>query len=420
MTRKIFGRVGSAALLWGFVLNGSAVYFTQCSGDYVQVRDSSGNSFFERREMIKASEELLSQYGYEDYQKAAENLLQEKEKLQQYLIACNIKNGDKSEFMSAVRYSDGSVNDWAEEISGLYSFTPEQTEQRIELLSYCVSRLEYACDYPQYVNNVVSNSGNISSVSIFGGGYSRKNALKTRRDFYGAERIQLSAESGIGVMQLFSDSLTDVFAAATAAAAALIVGMYIRRRRGYLRRIEGETVFSGALICGGIAMLYLCNVLLIGSFTGLGNLSRPVQSVDTFLSCNHMMSTGGLILLRILFKLAACGAVYFAVLGLTASGRKLVSAAVIFGFATVEVLLLNGNSAVSSTANFFRAFSSEKITAVYGNINIFGSSVSGSVLLTFFSAAVLCGSAVFACRRVSAYALEIRCILYTSDAADDS
>lgn len=408
MSRKMCVLLCSAALLCALILNGSAVYFTQCAGDYVQVRDSAGNSFFERRDMIKASEELLSRYEFEDYPAAAEQLSREQEELRQYLVACNIKNGDKSEFMTAVRYSDGSVSDWAEEVSGLYNLTPEQTEQRIELLSYCISRLDYARGYPHYVNNVVSNSGNISSVSIFGGGYSRKNALKTRRDFYGAERIQLSAESGIGIMQLFSDSLTDVFAAAAAVASALIAGMYIRRRRVYPRRISGELLTGGALVCGGAALLYLCNVLLIGSFTGLGDLSRPVQSVDTFLSCNHIMSVGGLIMLRTAFKLAACGAVYFAVLGLTASGRKLVSAAVIFGFAAVEVILLNGSSEVGGTANFFRAFSSEQVTAVYGNINIFGSSVSGGVLLAVFSAAVLCVSAVFACRRVSAYALEIR------------
>lgn len=408
MSRKICVLLCCAALLCALVLNGSAVYFTQCTGDYIQVRDSAGNSFFERREMIRASEELLSQYGFEDYPAAAERLSREKESLHRYLIACNIKNGDKSEFMTAMHYSDGSVNDWAEEVSGLYSLTAEQTERRMELLSYCISRLDYAIRYPHYVNNVVSNSGNISSVSIFGGGYFRKNALKTRRDFYGAERIQLSAESGIGVMQLFSDSLTDVFAVAAAAAAAFIAGMYIRRRSGYQGRISGELILGGVLVCGGTALLYLCNVLLIGSFTGLGDLSRPVQSVDTFLSCSYIMSAGGLIALRIVFKLAACGTVYFAVLGLTASGRKLVPAAVIFGFAAVEVILLNGNSAVGRTANFFRTFSSEQITAVYGNINILGNSVSGSVLLAAFSAALLCGSAIFACRRVSAYAMEIR------------
>lgn len=408
MSGKICGLMCVLTLLCALLLNGFAVYFTQCAGDYIQVRDSTGTSLFENRETVKASEALLSQYEFEDYPDAAEELSRERENLDMYLIACKIMNGDKSEISTAVRYSDGSVSKWAEETSALYSLTPEQTERRTELLSYCISRLKYAYDYPQYVNNVISNSGNISSVSIFGGGYSRKNAMKTRRDFYGAERIRPSAESGIGVMQLFSDRLTDVFAVAAAAVSALIIGMYIRRREGYSSRISGEILLGGAGVCGGLALLYLCNILLIDRFSGLGDLSRPVQSVDTFLSCNHMVSVGGLILLRILFKLGACGAVFFAVIGLTSSSKRIIPAAAVLGFAVLEVTLLDSGYTIGGTANFFRAFSSERITAVYGNINILGNSVNGSALLIPFILAVLCVSAVFACKKASAYMLEIR------------
>ncbi|MGN0553691.1 MAG: sensor histidine kinase [Oscillospiraceae bacterium] len=385
-------------ILWAAVLNILLFYNISCTGEYISGKNSDGSEFIKRCDTVRFVNKLFSECDVSDYPVLKEKLIAEKQFLDEYITAWEYKNSrfDINTYLAAEVYSKGN-SDWADNALSRYNYTYEQAEQRAEQLDYCISRLYYALDYPSYTRYVADNSDKLLTLSMMNeNSFAEKNAIKTKRDFYGLEAIKPTAESDIGVIKLFSDSVTDIIAVLCALISAAIIGSYMKKHTFF----GGSGVMVAGIAVGmGTAAMYVCNAVLIDSFVGLGDLFRPIQSAEAFRTSSMMMNVFTLIALRIAFKAMFCAAVYYIVSGITISGKK--AAPIIITAISALLLLL-------CPANVYNAFHAENIFGVYGNLNILGNAVSPQSIFIPMMLIMLAVSIIFSVRAVSSGALAAR------------
>lgn len=370
-----------------------------CTDEYIVSKDSEGHEYVQRLDTVRFANVLFSECDVSDYSELKDELLVEKSTLNEYMTAWEYKNSgfDMKIYQDADVYSNGDRNDWADKVLGQYSYTYEQAEQKAEQLDYCISRLNYALDYTGYTEYVSGNSDKLLTLSMLSeNSFAAKNAIKTKRDYYGLEAIKPTAESDIGINALFSDSVTDIIAVFCAVISAIVIGRYMKSRTFFG---SSCVVVTGGAVVIGTAVMYVCNGVIMDSFVGLGDLFRPIQSIEAFRTSSLMMNVFTLIVLRILFKVMFCSAAYFIVSGITISKKK---AAPIIITAISSLLLL------LCPANVYNAFHAENIFGVYGNLNFLGNAVSPQSVFIPMMVIMLAVSIVFSVRSVSSGVLAAR------------
>ena len=406
MSRRNYIFFVIAVIISAVILNVTAVYFLYCRGEYVQTSDIIGNEYLEKRTVLQYADRLLTEYDYADYHIQTEKITDEITKLEEYRAALKYSSEelDSGVLSDAWRYADKPLSEWAEEILAEYDLTDEQAAARIEQLEYCVKRLKYAASYSDYIKYISDNSSKLLSMPILNeNSFASQNASKAKRDFYGLENIKPTAENDIGVICLFSDRITDIFMLAVSLITAALYVQY--RKRQTVSRKAGIFV-SCLTICAGATLIYLCGGILIQKSIGLGDLSRPVQSVRTFLTCSSVMTVSALTAMRIIFKIVICAAVYFISAGFFIS-PKIRSAIVIF-FIILGEIILYSMGGIFSSASILSGFSSEKIFGIYENVNIFGNAITPQAIFIPAIAITIFFSAVFAVKRFSAFELAAR------------
>lgn len=386
-------------ILSAVVLNILLFYNMSCTGEYILGRDSEGREYIERCDTVRFANELFSECDISDYPELREKLLAEKSALNEYMTAWEYKNSrfDVKTFYDAAVYSKGDQQDWAENVLSRNNYTYEQAEQKNEQLDYCISRLNYALEYQGFAEYVSGNSDKLLTLSMMNeNSFAAKNAIKTKRDFYGLEAIKPTAESDIGVTALFSDSVTDIIAVLCAVITAFIIGRYMRKQTFFG---SSGFVITGTAVSIGTAAMYVCNAVFMDRYAGLGNMLRPIQSVEAFRTSNMMMNIFTLAALRIVFKAMFCTAVYYILSGITISAKKAVPIII----TAASALLL-----AFCPANMFGAFHAENIFGVYGNLNILGNAVSPQSVFIPIMLIMLAVSIVFAVKVSSSGALAAR------------
>lgn len=394
------------AIIAAVLLNGAAVNYLYGSDEYIRATDIVGNEYLEKRSTLRFAERRLSEYDQADYGKGISEIMSEIAELEEYRAALKYRSGGVRQLYSFLeRYSiDDSPDEWADEKLSEYDLTDEQAAAKIEQLKYCLRRLNYAAAYHDYIEYIASHSSSLLTMQILRqNSYAAQNAAKAKRDFYGLEDVNPTAESDIGVICLFSDHATDILCLACAAVIALLSAGY-RKKRAF----TGGGIFSGCMAaCIGAALIYASEGTLIDRSIGLGELSRPVQSVTTFLTCSSLMSVGELAALRIFFKLMLCAAVYFTAAGLILSPKKRTATLTAAVIVIVEAALYKAGGAFRA-ASVFGALSPEEFFAVYGNINLFGNAVAPKTLFVPAVIAAVAGSALFASKSAAAFGLAAR------------
>lgn len=370
-----------------------------CTGEYIVSKDSEGHEYVERLDTVRFANVLFSECDVSDYSELKDELLAEKSTLNEYMTAWEYKNSgfNMKIYQDADLYSNGDRNDWADKALGQYSYTYEQAEQKAEQLDYCISRLNYALGYTGYTEYVSGNSDKLLTLSMMEeNSFAEKNAIKTKRDYYGLEAIKPTAESDIGVINLLSDSVTDIIAVLCAVISAIIIGRYMKKHTLFG---SSGVIVTGIAVSIGTAAMYVCNGVIMDSFVGLGDLLRPIQSAEAFRTSSLMMNVFTLIALRILFKVIFCAIVYYIVSGIMLSEKKAVPIII----TAISALLL-----LLFPANVYNAFHAELIFGVYGNLNILGNAVSPQSVFIPMMLIMLAVSIVFSVRSVSSGALAAR------------
>lgn len=244
-------------------------------------------------------------------------------------------------------------------------------------------------NYKDYLNGIDEAAKTMTSVSIFGdeNSFAYRNINITPAAYDAVRDVEPSYSPSQGVLIAINNNSTDimlifiVFAAVTVLFVkereASVIGLLkpLKYGRKRLAAVKTLTLFLVCILFG----LILCgSSIAIGSARfGLGDLSRPVQSVEGFLGCNLPISVGQAVVLIFIFKIAAvflaglifeclCTALFS---GIAYLGAGVIAAVEIFLYAAIEN---TSYLAALGKINLAAFVQNGNLFKTYLNINLFG------------------------------------------------
>ena len=258
-----------------------------------------------------------------------------------------------------------------------------------QMMNREIEQLKAVGTYHQYLQSIDDAAATMTSVSIFADpdSFAYRNIVKTPAAYDSVRSIQPVFAPSNGVLLAIENTPSDIlllFIIFTAVTVIFykdrecgIVGLVKPLRYGRTRLALSKTaaVFAVCLVCGG--GFFLLN-LWIGSVRfGLGDLSRPAQSLKGFLGCNLRISVRQLMALIFIYKILAmfvCALIaqsLFIRLKNTTSYFILLLAG---GVETALYLLIGETSVLSpiKQINLAAFINSAHLFKTYANINLFG------------------------------------------------
>lgn len=244
-------------------------------------------------------------------------------------------------------------------------------------------------DYKEYLNNIDESAKTMTSVSIFAdkNSFTYRNISITPAAYDSVRDVKPKYSPSQGVLMAINNNSTDImliFIVLTAVTVlfikereASVIGLLKPLKYGR-QRLAAVKTLAVLAVCLSFGLIICGSSLVIGSMRfGLGDLSRPIQSVEGFLGCNLPVSVWQAILLMFLFKIAAvflaglifeclCTALFSGFAYLSAG---IIAAAEIFLYATIESTSWASSFGKINLAAFVQ---SGEIFKTYLNINIFG------------------------------------------------
>ncbi len=307
------------------------------------------------------------------------------------------------------------IIDYTNEKIDAFSADPEKNGYYNGALYYdTVEIAEQLLNYPAYLESIQTNAKNMASISIWGGQdtFSYRNIQKTPPAYTAMAGTTLTFHTSLGVEDFLSSPLTDILA--------LILlflctsGIFLRdREQGmipllYAAKNGRTTMFLtkfavAGICCVGLVVLFYGEIFCIESILyGFGDLSRPIQSVFGYYTCNLPVSVGAYMGMHLLLKIAAY-LVFAGIFGIicTISKNNLTVYGVTAGVAGLSYLLYANISVLSPLSllhfwNPVQFLQSEEVLGTYTNVNLFGYPVSlkisGCMIIVILLAACLIGS----------------------------
>lgn len=319
-----------------------------------------------------------------------------------------------------VEVSDEYYKSFYEELDGLSNsekvdkinekrdelYNEEFSIEALKTLGFLYNELEQAelvANYKNYLAEIDASAERMTSVSIFAkkDSFAYKNITKTPAAYDAVRQVEPIYSRSEGVLSAIDNPACDImliFCALTA-----VVVLIVKERESGITALikplrHGRSRLASARSAAVLVCCVLSGVLLYGSALavgaarfGLGDLSRPAQSLSGFLGCNLPISVGAVMAMIFAVKIAAAflAALIFECLCTALfSVYAYIAAAVI---AAVEVLLyanIDGNSWAAPFGKInLAAFSdSAKVFRNYLNINI-GGEPCNIILVTLISLA---------------------------------
>lgn len=192
----------------------------------------------------------------------------------------------------------------------------------MELVDDILEQVSAAAHYNEYLEQIDEAAAIMTRSSLFGtpGTYSYRNALLTPGAYADLKGIILPAADSEGVLFATEQRITDVFILLILIAAA--ISMLIKERssgtlmlikpakRGYLDTIAAKLAVMLLIAAGVTVLFYAQDFVMAAVMFGLGDLSRPIQSLAGFITSPYLITVGEYLAYFMLAKLAA--AVMFA------------------------------------------------------------------------------------------------------------
>ena len=178
-----------------------------------------------------------------------------------------------------------------------------------------------AVHYKEYLDNIDAQAKSMTSVSIFAkkGTFNYRSIQKTPPAYDSVRGIEPRFDVSQGILLATDNSFTDILLGFILLFSVLAImisdreqGMSgllfsMKRGRGYLYIAKCGTL--AAVTFGAVLILYGENLVMAAYIYGLGDLSRPVQSLGGFIGCNLKISVAGYLMIYVLFKFAAMYAI---------------------------------------------------------------------------------------------------------------
>ncbi|MCD7811510.1 MAG: hypothetical protein LUG91_06630 [Ruminococcus sp.] len=256
--------------------------------------------------------------------------------LNAYLMFRTANSGDSTPSDYKAIYSqlsgmtDEEKLDWLEERCGEYSGEHQYNwDVLCELRDECANIV----GYQEYLENIESQAKSMTSVSIFAkpDTFNYRSIVKTPPAYENVQGVQPVFDVSKGIILATDNNFTDILCGFIVLFAVLSLmisdreqGMSgllfpLKRGRGYLLLTKLAALMI-TIFCT-ILLIYCENLIISASLYGLGDLTRPVQSLSGFIGCNLKINVIAYLILYILFKFIAIFAIG-AVLSLVAVNTK--------------------------------------------------------------------------------------------------
>lgn len=171
--------------------------------------------------------------------------------------------------------------------------------------------------YSDYLDSIDAQAKSMTSVSIFANPdtFNYRSIVKTPPAYDNVRDVKLIFDISKGINLAIDNSFTDILCGFIVLYAVLSLmisdreqGMSellfsLKRGRGYL--LISKLLALAITIFSAVILIYGENLLISSGIFGLGNLSRPIQSLDGFIGCNLKISVMQYLMLYILFKFIA-------------------------------------------------------------------------------------------------------------------
>lgn len=252
-----------------------------------------------------------------------------------------------------------------------------------------IEQLKAVGTYHQYLQSIDDTAATMTAVSIFAdpNSFAYRNIVKTPSAYDNVRSVQPVFAPSNGVLLAAENVPSDILLLFIIFAAVTvifykdrengIVGLVKPLRYGRTRLALSKTaaVFSACLVCGGV--FFILNLWIGAARFGLGDLSRPAQSLKGFLVCNLRISVRQLLLLIFAYKIVAMFACALIAQSLFIRLKNTTVYFVLLlagGIETVLYLLISETSILSpiKQINLVAFVNSAHLFKTYTNINLFG------------------------------------------------
>lgn len=244
-------------------------------------------------------------------------------------------------------------------------------------------------DYEDYLRGIDESAKTMTSVSIFAdkNSFTYRNISITPAAYDSVRDVKPQYTQSQGVLMAIDNNSTDImliFIVLTAVTVlfikereASVIGLLKPLKYGR-QRLAAVKTLAVLSVCFLFELIICGSSFVIGSMRfGLGDLSRPIQSVEGFLGCNLPVSVWQAMVLMFLFKIAAvflAGLIFECLCTALFSGFAYLSAGIIAAAEIFLYITIENTSWASSFGkiNLAAFVQSGEIFKTYLNINLFG------------------------------------------------
>lgn len=273
-----------------------------------------------------------------------------------------------------------------------------------QMMNQEIEQLKAVGTYHQYLQSIDDTASTMTAVSIFAdpNSFAYRNIVKTPSAYDNVRSVQPVFAPSNGVLLAAENTPSDIlllFIIFTAVTVIFykdrecgIVGLVKPLRYGRTRLALSKTaaVLTVCLVCGG--GFFLLNLWIGSARFGLGDLSRPVQSLKGFLGCNLKISVRQLMTLVFIYKILAMFVCALIAQSLFIRLKNTTSYFILLllgGIETALYLIISETSVLSpiKQINLAAFISSAHLFKTYTNINLFGFPIN--LLITTTAAGVI-------------------------------
>lgn len=292
--------------------------------------------------------------------------------------------------------------------------TGDYTEYPMILIYDLLEISEQMRTYPEYLESIEVQADNMSSVSIWGGKdtFSYRNIQKTPPAYTRMDGTELELAPSLGLEDTFTAPLSDVMGIFLVLLVVCAV-MLRDREQGVMPLLYSMPKGRHALILNKLAVIAVSTVviavlffgenLLIGAkLYGLGDLSRPIQTVMGYYTCNLPVSVREYLLLFFGMKMLS----YFLFAGVfslicVCAKNNLMVYGISGAFCGVSFLLYYfiPEYSVFGLLRFLNPVQFTQVSEIFGtyrNINLFGYPFSHKISALIMLGVVLTASVTLA------------------------
>ena len=284
------------------------------------------------------------------------------------------------------------------------------------LLRYVISDVEKAAGYEDYLQSIADSAEKYGRLSIFADGdeFSKRNVEKTAAVYASLPEIEpvpgksrgvvMASRYNGSVMLGFIFVLYIVFLLVTREKEIGSLNLTMTTKHGHTRHGAVKLVICLIASVGISLALEAENWIISAFYYGLGNMSRPIQSIPEYQPCVFAISISGFMLITAAFRMLCVFMAATLVFYMACRSRSLPGLAgklaLVFGIEGALYYVVSGKSiwGLLKYINIYTGLDSQELLGNYMNLNLFGYPVWYLPVFTGFAVVIITVFSVFSLR----------------------